>query len=118
MQRLRRYFGFNLLVLVLSASLFPAAFAATPEAISDEDSCHILQVLPGSTHAASLHWCAAGGSLHCTVAPTCNLSSNGFSALPGITVEAARLIVKVGHHPHKASLYSFYATRLLRPPIA
>jgi hypothetical protein len=118
MHRLKQHFIFNLLLLVLSASLFQAAIADNSQAGSSETFCDFSQMFPGSAQGATHDRCIAGGGLHCASAPACNPTANGFSLLVGNPFEAVRLVVKAGHISRSTPLYSIHATRLLRPPIA
>jgi hypothetical protein len=118
MHRLSQHFNFNLLILVLSASLFQAAIADNSRAGSSETYCDFSQMFPGSAQGATHDRCTAGGVQHCVSAPACNPTANGFSLLAGNPFELVRLVVKAGHIRRSIPLYSIHATRLLRPPIA
>jgi len=117
MHCLKQHYVFNLLLVVLSASLFQAAIADNPQAGSSESFCDTSQMLPSSAQSASHNQCIEGGGLHCTITPACNPSTSGSSALVGNAFESARLVVRSGYHRHSTPLYTFYANRSLRPPI-
>ena len=117
MHYLKQHFVFNLLLVVLSASLFQAAIADNPQAGSSESFCDTSQMLPDSVQGASHNRCIEGGGLHCANTPACNPSTSGSSALVDNAFQSVRLVVKSGYYRYSTPLYTFYANRSLRPPI-